>query len=187
MTVATGQGILSYMFPITPRLLYAGSVVGDERVITIHNGSYAFGGTGSAAVTADADAASCVCFDEAGLRVGRTGEPGEDSEQVMATTTSTTTTTTRHGGLMQAAATAEESAGVSQHSCVVPFDGACVILPAATSTAATVHAHVPAAMAAAVEKKKIAVYYSGWQLVGQRSDQPTPGDIRNETRLKEGT
>jgi hypothetical protein len=33
-------------------------------------------------------------------------------------------------------------------------------------------------------KKKIAVYYSGWQLVGQRSDQPTAGDSRNETRVR---
>lgn len=32
--------------------------------------------------------------------------------------------------------------------------------------------------------KKIAVYYSGWQLVGQRLDQPTPGDTIDATRIK---
>ena len=34
------------------------------------------------------------------------------------------------------------------------------------------------------EREKIAVYYSGWQLVGQRPDQPTPGDVRNESRIR---
>ena len=30
---------------------------------------------------------------------------------------------------------------------------------------------------------KIGLYYSGWQLLGQRPDQPTPGDSRNLTRV----
>jgi hypothetical protein len=32
---------------------------------------------------------------------------------------------------------------------------------------------------------KIALYYSGWQLVGQREDQPTAGDVNNVSRVKE--
>ena len=30
---------------------------------------------------------------------------------------------------------------------------------------------------------KIALYYSGWQLVGQREDQPTAGDVNNVSRV----
>jgi hypothetical protein len=34
-------------------------------------------------------------------------------------------------------------------------------------------------------QQKTAVYYSGWQLIGQRPDQPTAGDTRNLTRINE--
>ena len=99
LTRVTGDGILSLMFPITPRELYGGCVVGDERVITLHNGSYSFGGKG-----ADIEVASCVCFDASGRRVA-TGP-------VMATS--------RRSG---------EGGGRTVHSCFVPWDGACVLLP----------------------------------------------------------
>ena len=32
---------------------------------------------------------------------------------------------------------------------------------------------------------QIALYYSGWQLVGQREDQPTVGDVNNVSRARE--
>lgn len=41
------------------------------------------------------------------------------------------------------------------------------------------------APAAPLPRQKTAVYYSGWQLIGQRFDQPTVGDTRNLTRINE--
>ena len=78
------------------REVYGGCVIGDERVITLHNGSYSFGGT-----AAGSAAAACVCFDEQGRRVGRTAEP------VVAATTRRRV----------------DEKEVVQHSCVVPLDG----------------------------------------------------------------
>ena len=52
------------------------------------------------------------------------------------------------------------------------------LLAAAAVAGATV---VSAPTAAATAK--IALYYSGWQLIGQRPDQPTAGDVNNVTRV----
>ena len=41
-----------------------------------------------------------------------------------------------------------------------------------------------AAAAVVAQPAKIALYYSGWQLVGQREDQPTVGDVNNVTRVQ---
>eukprot|EP01049_Picozoa_sp_SAG25_P014677 SAG25_NODE_2680_length_1452_cov_2.371027_2_plen_352_part_01 len=52
---------------------------------------------------------------------------------------------------------------------------------AAAAAAAVAHDDKPNANATA---SRIALYYSGWQLIAQRPDQPTPGDHTNLTRIK---
>lgn len=111
LTTTTGNGILSYMFPITPRELFGGCIVGDERVITLHNGSYSFGG----AAAATTEAATCVCFDERGERVGRSTDEAVP-EPVAAVTTRLWV----------------RERETVEHFCVVPPDGACVLLPSTT-------------------------------------------------------
>ena len=62
----TGQaGLLNLMFPITVRQIFNGTIVGDERVITLHSGSHAFGSSGQEAASAGSSAL-CHCFDEFG-------------------------------------------------------------------------------------------------------------------------
>ena len=50
-----------------------------------------------------------------------------------------------------------------------------LVLVLAVAAASSTAAPLPA---------KIALYYSGWQLVGQRPDQPTAGDTNNKTRVE---
>jgi hypothetical protein len=121
LTLTTGQGILSWMFPITPRELYGGTIVGDERVITMHNGSYSFGGS-SGSVVRHAVGASCVCFGAGGRQVG-------DGQEVRATTRFEPTEGRRSRAV---------------HSCVVPTSGACVLVPAMpTATETQMHLKAP--------------------------------------------
>jgi hypothetical protein len=53
----------------------------------------------------------------------------------------------------------------------------CLVLP--------VYLVLLSAPAPAPQPAQIALYYSGWQLVGQREDQPTLGDVNNVTRARE--
>jgi hypothetical protein len=41
----TRPSLLTHMYPITPRDIRPGLISGDERVITLHSGTYAFGGS----------------------------------------------------------------------------------------------------------------------------------------------
>lgn len=58
----TGKGLMNVMFPITVRQIFNGTIVGDERVITLHSGSHAFGSSGQEAA-AGGGSALCHRFD----------------------------------------------------------------------------------------------------------------------------
>ena len=60
-----------------------------------------------------------------------------------------------------------------------------LLLLVVTPAARCVEPAPPVDVANAHGAAQIALYYSGWQLVGQREDQPTAGDVNNVTRVKE--
>jgi hypothetical protein len=70
MSEVTGKGLLSRMFPITVREIYNGTIVGEERVITLHTGAHRFGRRSDGG--APPSTAMCYCYNLAGRFVANT-------------------------------------------------------------------------------------------------------------------
>jgi hypothetical protein len=69
----TRPSLLTHMYPITPRDIRPGVISGDERVITLHSGTYAFGGpvqqhdAPSSRPPHPTNAATMYCYDGEGV------------------------------------------------------------------------------------------------------------------------